>query len=203
MAVGGGIFRAGGMRAFDRADPGWAGGASPCDATAGVSTIWGSTGRWWVLHTRSRHEKVVSSLLTRRGIRHYLPLVRTQRTYGGRRVSVELPLFPSYLFLRGEAPDCEAALRTNKVAHVLGVADQQRFESELSHIFRVVESGAGVDLYPGLRAGRRCRVKSGPLRGVEGIVLHRRSSCRLFMSATVLGQSAVVEIDAAALEALD
>ncbi len=160
-------------------------------------------GRWWALHTRARNEKLVATALAQRGIPHYLPLVSLRRNYGPRRVTVELPLFPGYLFLLGGADECAAALRTRRVAMVLRIDGQEQFRDELRQIHRVVESGESVDLYPGLQEGRRCRVISGSLAGLEGVVLRRRSSSRMYIAATVLRQSAVIEIDCALLEPLD
>ena len=162
-----------------------------------------TAGRWWVLHTRSRHEKVVASALEEQRIGHYLPLVQVQRTYGRRRLTVQIPLFPGYVFLCGGLNECDAAWQTNRVARIIYVDNQEQIRTELQHIYRVVESGEPVDLYPSLRQGRRCRVRSGPLRGVEGVVVRRRNPCRMYISATMLGQSAVIEIDAAVLEAVD
>lgn len=180
--------------------------AAALEETAGdrmIDPLETDSGRWWVLHTRSRHEKAVASVLEGRRIRHYLPLVRTERSYGRRRVDVDLPLFPSYLFLCGGADACDVAWKSNKVAQILDVEDQEQIRRELHQIYRVVESGQPVDLYPSLREGRRCRIKSGPLRGVDGVVLQRRKRWRMYIAATLLGQSAMIEIDAANLEAVD
>lgn len=159
--------------------------------------------QWWVLHTRSRHEKTIAAALAKHRIPHYLPLVRTQRTHGSRRVSVELPLFPGYLFLGGGPDERDVAWRTKGVAQILRVDDQAKLRKELDDIRRAVESGLPVDLYPALRKGCRCRIRSGPLRGVEGVVVRRRSTSRMHIEATVLGQSAVIEIDAAILESIE
>ncbi|MFO0837886.1 MAG: transcription termination/antitermination NusG family protein [Phycisphaerae bacterium] len=160
-------------------------------------------GAWWVLHTRARNEKAVASALEKNGVPHYLPLVRLKRTYGGRAVHVSLPLFPGYLFMNGGESERYAALRTNRVANVIAVADQSQFVSELRQIIRVVESEHPVDLYPSLREGCRCRVVSGSLKGIEGVVLRRKNVSRMYIAATVLGQSAVIEIDNALLEPAD
>lgn len=158
---------------------------------------------WWVLHTRSRNEKVVADRLTQEGVACYLPFVRIPRLRGGRRVDLRIPLFPGYLFLSGGPHECDLARKTNRVANVLRVRDQVQFRSELRHIRLVVESGAPVDLYPGLQEGRRCRVFAGSLAGLEGVVLRRRNPSRMYIAATVLSQSAVIEIDCALLEPLD
>ena len=161
------------------------------------------SGQWWVLHTRARHEKAIARTLAENGVTHYLPLLRMQRTYGKHHVNVELPLFPGYLFLGGDASDVELARRTGRVAAVLQVNAQEQFRAELHSIYRVVESQCPVDMYPGLQVGRRCRVVSGGLAGIEGVVLRRRSTSRMYIAATVLQQSAVIEIDCALLEPLD
>ena len=69
-------------------------------------------GRWWVLHTRSRNEKRVSSELERERVRHYLPLVSVKHTYAKHKATFQLPLFPGYVFLCGDAGDCDKARRT-------------------------------------------------------------------------------------------
>jgi len=167
------------------------------------SVIDTAAGKWWVLHTRARAEKVVAAALRGAGVHHYLPLVRSRRKYGKRVVDFTLPLFPGYVFLCGDDRACEVAWRTNRVAKVLRVADQEKFRAELWHIYRVVESGRSVDLYPALREGRRCRIRMGCLRDVEGVVLRRKSTCRMYIAATVLGQSAVIEVDCGMLEPVD
>ncbi len=160
-------------------------------------------GRWWILHTKPRNEKVIASALARLRIAHFLPLARCRRTYGRRSVEVRIPLFPGYVFLCGGLEDREAALKTNRVANVLEVAHQERLRSDLRHIQRVVESDEPVDLYPRLKEGCRCRVTRGSLVGLEGIVLRRRGMWRVFIGVHFLGQSAELEIDPVQLDILD
>lgn len=160
-------------------------------------------GRWWVLHTRSRNEKIVASELQRQQVSHFLPLVRAQRVYSGRRRVVEIPLFPGYVFLCGDDASRQAALRTDRVAHVLEVPDQDRLRADLCRIQRVVESDVPVDLYPRLRTGTRCRVLSGSLAGLEGVVLRRRGPWKVYVGVHFVGQSAELEIDSSLLEVID
>jgi transcription antitermination factor NusG len=117
-------------------------------------------------------------------------------TAGHRR----LPLFPGYLFMNGDAEERHRTLATNRVASVISVADQERLEEDLEQIRRLVDSEQPVDVWPGIRVGRRCCVISGPLKGLEGVVLRRRGTCRVHLAVHVLGQGAEVEIDASCLE---
>ncbi len=168
-----------------------------------VSPIEQLVGRWWVLHTKARNEKALAADLKEKHIGHFLPLVRTQRKYGRRSVEVELPLFTGYMFLCGEENDRYEALTTKRVAKVLNVGDQERLRSDLIQIHLVITSDVPVDLYPGIRPGRRCRVRSGCLKGLEGVVLRRRKTCRVYVSVDALGQSAELEIDTSLIELID
>ena len=59
-----------------------------------------------------------------------------------------------------------------------------------------------VEPHPYLRAGRRVRVHSGPMQGLEGIVLRRKDRCRVIFSIDLIMRSLAVEVDEADLEAM-
>lgn len=160
-------------------------------------------GSWWVVHTKSRNEKVLASDLALKGIHCFLPLIHTVRKHGGRKVAVSLPLFPSYLFLCGGENERYAALMTHRAAAVIPVVDQEGLKQQLQQIYRATASGHPVDLYPRLLHGTRCRIIRGGLRGVEGVVVRRRGICRVYLGVEVLGQSAELEIDPSYVEVLD
>ncbi len=159
--------------------------------------------RWYVVHTHSRQEKALADTMEARGVRSFLPLVRVVRYYGHRRRVTERPLFPSYVFLWGTLDETYAAVSTKRVAGVLPVTDQDRLDRELYSIKLALIGEAALDPYPFLSVGRRARVASGPLRGVEGIVQGRPSETRLVLSVHTLGQAVAAEIDPSLLEPID
>ncbi len=57
--------------------------------------------RWMVLYTKPRQEKAVSRELLHRQVPFYLPLVRKNHQYRGRRLASHVPLFDGYIFLFG------------------------------------------------------------------------------------------------------
>jgi transcription antitermination factor NusG len=155
---------------------------------------------WWVLHTRARNEKAVARALDNEGIFTYLPVVVVRHTYAKRKVAFEVPLFPGYVFMQGTPLERTRALRTNRVAHVIQVEDQARLERELAQIRRAIESGASLNIYPSLHVGQRCRVASGSMAGIEGTILRHGNLTQIVLSVTILGQSALLELDGALLE---
>jgi transcription antitermination factor NusG len=159
-------------------------------------------GNWHVLHTRSRQEKIVAADLNAMQIGHFLPLVKRPRFYGRRKVMLEEPLFPSYVFVRGSQEDVYRIDRTKRVARIIPVADQDKLCWELRNISMALAHNAPLDTYPMLRAGVRVLVKSGPLQGLEGLIQHRTSN-RLVLQVEILGRAVSLEIDGSQLEVLD
>lgn len=159
-----------------------------------------SAGLWHVLHTRSRQEKALADDLSARRIPHFLPLVRQVRYYGKRKFFAEMPLFPGYVFLRGELDDAYLADRTKRVAAIIKVADQQRIDWELRNIYLALSTNAPLDPYPHLRKGIRVEVRSGPFRGLQGIIEDRVKHDRLILQVDMLGVAVSLEIHGALVE---
>jgi transcription antitermination factor NusG len=162
-----------------------------------------STSRWIVLHTRSRQEKAVSELLEANGVETFLPLVNKVRFYGHRKRSVELPLFPSYLFLWGPLEAIYPAIASKRAVGAVRTENQDALDRELLNLRIALESGAGLDPYPFLERGRPVRVTAGPFKGIEGVVEDRRSIDRLVLQIHTLGRATALEIDPSILEPLD
>lgn len=159
-------------------------------------------GLWHVLHVKSRQEKALADDLAVRGISYFLPLVRHHRVYGRRKVVIEVPLFPGYLFLRGDLEEAYDADRTGRVARIIPVADQGRLAKELAGVQIAVAHDGRLDPYPYLKEGLPVRVRYGPLEGLEGLIESRYKRDRLIIQVDVLGQGVSMEIDGACLELL-
>ena len=57
--------------------------------------------QWFAAYTMPRHEKHVQELLTERGVENFLPLYRATRQWKKSCPAVlDLPLFPTYVFVR-------------------------------------------------------------------------------------------------------
>ena len=176
---------------------------NPPILSPGVVMLAELTGRWWVAHTKARCEKAFAWDLLRRRIGHFLPMVQRVKISGGRKRQVLAPLFPSYVFFCGDEGDRYTAMTTNRLSRAIEVHDQERLIEELTAVERALAGKAELDLYPFAVVGRRCRVTAGPFRGLEGVVIHRNRVARLVLEINILGRGAVMEIEAALLEAVD
>src|SRR6267142_211538 len=55
---------------------------------------------WYAAQIRPNHEKRVAERMVQRDIEHLLPLYTSLRQWKDRKVSLAMPLFPGYLFVR-------------------------------------------------------------------------------------------------------
>ena len=161
------------------------------------------TGQWWIAHTRSRNEKALAHDLVSKGISYFLPMRWNVRYHKGRKIRSLLPLFTSYVFFCSDETGRVESLKTNRVASLIQVTDQQKLVKELSQIECALL--AGVDLAPHkyIKTGQRCQVTAGPLAHLKGIVVQIKGVSRLILQVDMLGQAASVEIDTDLIEVLD
>jgi len=161
------------------------------------------TGLWWVAHTKSRNEKALAQDLVAKNISYFLPMTWKVQRRSHRTLRSLLPLFSGYLFFCGREAERLELLRTNRVANVIEVKDQEKLLDELVQFERALRAGAPLTPYKYIRAGQRCRVIAGPLLGLEGIVIQIKNVARLLLQIDMLGQAASVEIDIDMIEPID
>src|SRR5215510_10417010 len=70
--------------------------AEPCDSLPAEAT---TTYPWYALYTRSHCEQLVYEQLAAKGFHLLLPKIQVWSQRAGGRHRIEVPMFPSYLFL--------------------------------------------------------------------------------------------------------
>jgi transcriptional antiterminator RfaH len=58
---------------------------------------------WYAIYTKPQHEKKVAECLTYCKVMNFLPTIRTLKIWSGKKRYVNLPLFPSYVFVKLES----------------------------------------------------------------------------------------------------
>jgi transcription antitermination factor NusG len=155
--------------------------------------------RWYVASTAPHHEKWVARQLEGFQVQHFLPLYRSLRRWKDRRKELELPLFPGYLFVRIPLSERLRVLRTPGVVQIVGFQGRPQAvpDSEVETLRQSVLHGTSLQPHPYLKVGRRVRVQSGPLTGMEGILVRQKDAFRVVLSVEMITRSFAVEVDAA------
>ena len=152
---------------------------------------------WYAICVRSRFENVTSRALEKHGYSTYVPFYAISRHGSGRSKAVKFPLFPGYIFCRIDLNACLPVLTAPGVRHIVGAGPQPRAipDDQIHAIQAIAASGQSYEPCRYQTKGQRVRVISGPMRSVEGIVIHDKSQSRLIISIPLLQRSVAVDID--------
>jgi len=159
--------------------------------------------RWCAVYVITRHEKAVADHMARRSVECFLPLYHSVRNWKNRRAHVELPLFPSYLFIRISVAERIRALEVPGVVHIVSFRGMPvAVPDEQIEALRMALQLRRSEPYPYLAAGGRIRIKVGPLQGLEGVVVRHNSRTRIIVSVDFIQRSTAVELSPGDLETL-
>lgn len=160
---------------------------------------------WYAIYTKSRHEKVVAEELWQREIEVFLPLRNVVSRWKDRRKEVQFPLFPGYLFVRTDIQRRRLdILKVSSVVRIIGFnnepapVDARQIEAVKALVF----SKLPYDPFPEMVVGDRVRVRRGPLRGLDGYLIEKKSRFRFVITVDLIQQAVSCEIDAADVEKL-
>jgi transcriptional antiterminator NusG len=153
---------------------------------------------WYAVHTRARHERVVTQRLREQGVTTFLPLVTEVHRWSDRRKSVELPLFGCYVFVK-LSPTAEERLRVLRVDGVFKFVGARGLgtpiaEAQIDAVRTLIGQQVPWSAHPFLQIGQRVRVRGGALDGLEGILLSRNDDNTLVVSIDAIQRSLAVRI---------
>lgn len=168
----------------------------------GSSEGYGTT-CWYALHVRCNHEQAVSRGLRCRGVSHFFPCYDSVRQWKDRRVKLQTPLFPGYLFVRIGLGDRMLVVTVPNVVSLVGnrAGPTPVPPEQIDWIQRGIEHGNALP-HEWLAVGRRVLIVEGPMAGVEGILVSKRNSRRVIVALESIAQAFAVEVDASQLRAL-
>ena len=154
--------------------------------------------QWYAFRVRSRHEKIVSAALRGKGYEEFLPLAKSDRKWSDRSVTLDLPLFPGYIFCELLRGDIGRVRATSGIVDVVraGNAPLPASRTEIENLRKAAESGMGLEPcpYTAFAVADRVRIDHGPFAGFEGVVAEHRGRERLVLSVDLLQRSVYVEL---------
>jgi transcription antitermination factor NusG len=153
--------------------------------------------RWYAAYTSANHEKRVAQQAERRSLECFLPLYESVRRWKDRRVRLDLPLFPGYVFVRLNLRDRLKLLEIPGVARLVGFDGHPvPVPNEDIEIIRACLAGRHpMQPHRYVQRGQRVHVLSGPLAGMTGIVVRQKNCTRFVISFELLMRSVAVEMD--------
>lgn len=153
---------------------------------------------WYAARVRAKGEARASLELSARGFETFLPVCRMQRRWSDRLKTLEIPIFPGYLFCRFQAGERIRVLEAPAVIDVVGCGGSPipLDDAEIEAIQTMAASPVNVTPWPYLSSGQRVRIKRGPLAGLDGIVDKAEDGkARVVISVKLLQRAIAAEIE--------
>lgn len=129
---------------------------------------------WGIVQAKVNREAEVKRLLSEAGLDVYLPLIRKRASRFGRKLILNVPMFPGYLFVRGLSASsfnlvryCRGVLRI--LGHQQGIwllDDECIREIVAREVDGIVQL---AKVYENVNAGDAVVVTDGPFEGWQGI----------------------------------
>lgn len=155
---------------------------------------------WAVLHVRPRCEKKMADYCRFYGVENYLPLRSETKIYQRRKVVVEKPVFPGYVFAALREKQRALVTRSNSIARIIDVGDQDRFVREVEQVRKALTVDPTLGATAAFTQGRMARITAGPFQGLEGVIAIAKGAARLVLNVQMIGKAVSVEVDMDMLE---
>ena len=154
---------------------------------------------WYAVHVRSNFENRVATELGAKGVECYVPAVKETHAWTDRKKVIEVPLFPGYVFTRFyDSPMLRhTIIRSYGAVRILGHGREIEAvpNSEIEAIQRLILSNVSLLAHPLLREGALVRIRRGPLKNLEGLLVRIKTQARLVLSVELLCRSVSTEVD--------
>ena len=168
-----------------------------------ASSVEGSGAKWYALYTAPRHEKMHRSSKSRVAVSTASCLV-TGRCDAGK---IAAKNWKSCCFPVTSLSECRCSNRF-QILQLPGAVRLVTFngqpatlpDDEIESLRNRLSGNCRMEPHPYLRVGRRVRVHSGPMQGLEGIIQRTRDRCRVIFSVDLIMRSIAVEVDEADVE---
>jgi transcription antitermination factor NusG len=155
-----------------------------------------TSNHWFAAYTFPRHEKKVSLFLDQLQVKSFCPVYTTVHYWKQRKAEVQLPLFPGYVFVNISEKERISVLSVPGVVHLVGSKGKPSpLPADQIEALRTSLRSRAASPHPFLSPGQTVRISSGPLSGLEGVVLRRKGQMRIVVSLATIGQSIVLELE--------
>ena len=127
---------------------------------------------WYALYTKPRQEKKVATRLEQIGIEVYCPLIIQVRQWSDRKKKVEVPLLPSYVFVKLTLQDRDKVFQVPGVVRYLYWLGQPAIirDNEIRILQEWLQNTITSFEVKGIQQGDSFEIPSGPFVGKKGVV---------------------------------
>ncbi len=163
--------------------------------------------KWHALYTRSRAEKKALQFAEEYGVDAYLPIIRQYRKWSDRVKAVDVPLLPSYLFVKVSEKEYYDILNSPYIVCYITFEGKAAPipETQINNL-RLICGAKDVESIEvkqlDFKPGEKIRIMHGDFAGFEGEIVYEKAGAKLVVRLENLSCSIVVELSALKVEKL-
>lgn len=155
---------------------------------------------WYLIYTRSRQEKKVAEQLSRCNIANYLPLKKERHKWKDRFKTLEIPLFPSYVFVF-----LEDSLQYTISRQIDGLCHYVKFnnkiapisQQEIDNIRLLTVAGSELEVcYERIKPGEKYTIQEGPLNGLSCEIVRFKGHHKFLVRVEILQRAILMDVPA-------
>jgi len=148
---------------------------------------------WSLVQTRPKKEKITAAYCEGQGLIVYLPLVTKLEIHNRSKRVLHLPMFPGYLFACPNYEE-ESVIRREKGVWNLKVLsgleeDELLRDLEIVRKSEILSQKQQLVVNPGLEIGETYKLKKGPFKDKDVVLVHRKDSVNVVVNLSFLGRN--------------
>lgn len=155
---------------------------------------------WYLIYTKPKHEKKVSAGLAEIDIDHLLPTIRTLRTRCDRKKFIDVPMFPSYIFVHLKSrSDYMHALSTEGTLSYVKFGNEVATvrDSVISNLRLVLQNNNEVEVsHVRFSPGQQVVIQEGVFTGLTCEVVEHQNKHKLIVRINLLNTNVLASLPA-------
>jgi transcriptional antiterminator RfaH len=153
---------------------------------------------WYVIYTRPKHEKKVALKLEERKLTYLLPQTKVLRTWHDRKKIIEVPLFPSYLFISldkiedyYDGLECEGVLSFVKFGKEVARVKEETVDS----LRLLMNDGKNIEVSEEkFNPGQKFMIRQGAFTGLMCELIEHKNAKRVLVRINLLNRSVLADL---------
>jgi len=154
--------------------------------------------RWCIIYTKSRGEKKLVEELNRCDVNSYLPLMKQEKKWSDRIKTIEVPVFPSYVFVEVNNKNYYSALECNNAVKYVFQGSIPAFicSKEIEHLKTIEKESNGrwTCTDRTFSKGELVCLTSGPLKGMSGKIVKINNKKRFTLRIEAMNKSILMDL---------
>ena len=151
---------------------------------------------WFALYTKPRSEFIAEKQLNSISVLNFLPAITKIRQWSDRKRKVTEPLFRGYIFIYSNEKERLISLELTSIVRCICNDGKPAVipEWQIDSVKTLLKFETAILVHDGLFPGRKVIIKSGPFKGMIGIVVNSERGKSVAVSIDLLNRSVITRL---------